>query len=89
MRSIADKIATRTAIPNNSPEVGFVNQTTEPVYKMLSIGATIPGLGPLGQPDRAVPGRDRRRLRLCLPGTQPAPGHGGAGQGLHLAADAA
>ena len=45
MRSIADKIATRTAIPNNSPEVGFVNQTTEPVYKMLSIGATIPGSG--------------------------------------------
>ena len=42
MRSIADKIATRTAIPNNSAEVGFVNQTTEPVYKMLSIGATIP-----------------------------------------------
>jgi conjugative transfer pilus assembly protein TraH len=45
MRSIADKIATRTAIPNNSAEVGFVNQTTEPVYKMLSIGATIPGHG--------------------------------------------
>lgn len=45
MRSIADKIATRAAIPNNSPEVGFVNQTTEPVYKMLSIGATIPGSG--------------------------------------------
>lgn len=45
MRSIADKIATRTAIPNNSTEVGFVNQTTEPVYKMLSIGATIPGSG--------------------------------------------
>jgi conjugative transfer pilus assembly protein TraH len=39
MRSIADKIATRSAIPNNSAEVGFVNQTTEPVYKMLSIGA--------------------------------------------------
>jgi conjugative transfer pilus assembly protein TraH len=45
MRSIASKIASRTAIPNNSPEVGFVNQTTEPVYKMLSIGATIPGSG--------------------------------------------
>ncbi len=45
MRSIADKISTRTAIPNNSPEVGFVNQTTEPIYKMLSIGATIPGSG--------------------------------------------
>jgi conjugative transfer pilus assembly protein TraH len=45
MRSIADKIATRTAIANNSAEVGFVNQTTEPVYKMLSIGASIPGSG--------------------------------------------
>lgn len=45
MRSIADKIASRTPIPNPSPEVGFVNQTSEPVYKMLSIGATIPGSG--------------------------------------------
>ena len=45
MRSIAEKIAARTPIPNNSVEVGFVNQTTEPVYKMLSIGATIPGSG--------------------------------------------
>src|SRR5258706_497652 len=48
MRSIADKIALRTAIPNNSAEVGFVNQTTEPVYKMLSIGSTIPGSGLAG-----------------------------------------
>ena len=45
MRSIAEKIASRTAIPNNSAEVGFVNQTTEPVYKMLSIGTSIPGSG--------------------------------------------
>jgi len=45
MRSIADKIATRTPIPNNSAEVGFVNQTTEPVYRMLSIGTSIPGSG--------------------------------------------
>ncbi|CAM3345815.1 conjugal transfer protein TraH [Paracidovorax anthurii] len=45
MRSIADRIATRTPIPNNSAEVGFVNQTTEPVYKMLSIGTSIPGSG--------------------------------------------
>lgn len=45
MRSIAEKIATRAAIPNNSAEVGFVNQTTEPVYKMLSIGTSIPGSG--------------------------------------------
>ena len=45
MRSIANKIATRTPIPNNSAEVGFVNQTTEPVYKMLSVGSSIPGSG--------------------------------------------
>ncbi len=45
MRSIADKITTRKPIPNNSAEVGFVNQTTEPVYKMLSIGTSIPGSG--------------------------------------------
>jgi conjugative transfer pilus assembly protein TraH len=45
MRSIADKIAARIPIPNNSAEVGFVNQTTEPVYKMLSVGSAIPGSG--------------------------------------------
>ncbi|MBW3510585.1 conjugal transfer protein TraH [Janthinobacterium sp. NKUCC06_STL] len=42
MRSIAYKIETRTPIPNMSPEVGFVNQTSEPVYRMLSIGASFP-----------------------------------------------
>jgi conjugative transfer pilus assembly protein TraH len=42
MRSIADKILTRTPIPNNSPEIGFVNQTTEPVYRMLSITTVVP-----------------------------------------------
>ena len=45
MQNIASNIATRTPIQNNSAEVGFVNQTTEPVYKMLSIGSTIPGSG--------------------------------------------
>jgi len=45
MRYIADKIASRKAIPNDSAEVGFVNQTSEPVYRMLSIGSTIPGSG--------------------------------------------
>lgn len=42
MRSIAEKIQSRTPIPNMSPEVGFVNQTSEPVYRMLSIGASFP-----------------------------------------------
>ena len=45
MRSISDKIKTRTAIPNPSAEFGFINQTTEPVYKMLSIGNTTPWTG--------------------------------------------
>lgn len=45
MRSIADKIASRTPIPNPSAEIGFVNQVSEPIYKMLSIGSTIPGSG--------------------------------------------
>ena len=45
MRSIADKIATRTAIPNNSPEVGFVEPDHRAHLQMLSIGATIPGSG--------------------------------------------
>jgi conjugative transfer pilus assembly protein TraH len=45
MRSIASSIASRSPIPDNSPEVGFVNMTTEPVYKMLSVGSTIPGSG--------------------------------------------
>lgn len=43
MVSIVDKIRSRQPIPNPSAEVGFVNQTTEPVYRMLSIGSTIPG----------------------------------------------
>lgn len=39
MRSISDKILSRSPIPNDSPEVGFVNQTTEPVYRMLSVAS--------------------------------------------------
>ncbi|MES2260621.1 MAG: conjugal transfer protein TraH [Pseudomonadota bacterium] len=42
MRSIANKILTRTPLLNNSAEVGFVNQTTEPVYRMLSVATSIP-----------------------------------------------
>jgi conjugative transfer pilus assembly protein TraH len=43
MRSISDKIASRTPIPNDSPEVGFVNRTSEPVWRMMSVGNTLPG----------------------------------------------
>jgi len=45
MISIATKIQDRTPIPNPSPEIGFVNQTSLPVWKMMSIGSTIPSLG--------------------------------------------
>jgi len=45
MRLISDNIRTRTAIPNNSIAVGFVNSTSIPVWRMLSIGNTIPGSG--------------------------------------------
>ena len=45
MRLISTNIQTRTAIPNNSLAVGFVNSTSIPVWRMLSIGNTIPGSG--------------------------------------------
>ena len=45
MQLISDNIRTRTAIPNNSAVVGFVNSTSIPVWRMLSIGNTIPGSG--------------------------------------------
>ena len=45
MYSISSKIANRTPIPNDSPEVGFVNNTAAPVYRMLAVGNTIPGSG--------------------------------------------
>ena len=45
MRTISDNIRTRTPIANNSNAVGFVNTTSIPVWRMLSIGNTIPGSG--------------------------------------------
>jgi conjugative transfer pilus assembly protein TraH len=45
MQLISDNIRTRTAIPNNSAAVGFVNSTSIPVWRMLSIGNTIQGSG--------------------------------------------
>ena len=45
MRLISDNIRTRTAIPNNTTAVGFVNSTSLPVWRMLSVGNTIPGSG--------------------------------------------
>jgi conjugative transfer pilus assembly protein TraH len=45
LRLISDNIRTRTAIANNSIAVGFVNSTSLPVWRMLSVGNTIPGSG--------------------------------------------
>lgn len=45
MRSIAQHIAERQPFAPSSPEIGFVNQTSEPVYRMLSIGTSIPKSG--------------------------------------------
>ena len=45
MRTISDNIKARTAIPNNSVAIGFVNSTSIPVWRMLSVGSTIPGSG--------------------------------------------
>jgi conjugative transfer pilus assembly protein TraH len=84
MRSIADKIATRTADPQQLAR-GRLRQPDHRAGLQDAVDRRDhPGLGPVGQPDRPVPRRDRRRLRLRLPGAQPARRHGGAGQGLHL-----
>jgi conjugative transfer pilus assembly protein TraH len=45
MRVISDHIRDRTAIPNNTNAVGFVNSTSLPIWRMLSIGNSIPGSG--------------------------------------------
>lgn len=42
MRSIARHIADRQPFAEPSAEIGFVNQTSEPVYRMLSIGTSLP-----------------------------------------------
>lgn len=64
MRSIAEKITTRTrAIPNNSTEVGFVDfrlpsrSLQDALHRHQH-----PGVGFVRQSDRPVPRRDRRRL---------------------------
>ena len=41
LRRLSDNIATRTA--QSAADIGFVNSTTEPVYRMLSIANAVPG----------------------------------------------
>ena len=38
---MSDNIATRT--PQSSTDIGFINNTTEPVYKMLAVANAVPG----------------------------------------------
>lgn len=45
MMEILNAIQTRTAVPNNSLAVGFIQRTSLPVLKMLSIGSAIPNSG--------------------------------------------
>ena len=45
MRTMSHHIKTRSQIPNNTIAVGFVNSTSIPVWRMLSVGNTIPGSG--------------------------------------------
>src|SRR3970282_490830 len=41
LRRMSDNIATRT--PQTAADIGFINNTTEPVYKMLAVANAIPG----------------------------------------------
>lgn len=45
MRQISQHIQDRTPIPNNSEVVAFVSTTSEPVYRMMSIGNTNATIG--------------------------------------------
>jgi conjugative transfer pilus assembly protein TraH len=41
LRRMSDNIATRTA--QTAADIGFINNTTEPVYKMLAVANAVPG----------------------------------------------
>ena len=41
LRKISDNIATRS--PQTAADIGFINNTSEPVYKMLAVANAIPG----------------------------------------------
>jgi conjugative transfer pilus assembly protein TraH len=45
MRDISSHIQSRTPIPNNTTAIGFINSTSIPVWRMLSVGNSIPGSG--------------------------------------------
>jgi conjugative transfer pilus assembly protein TraH len=41
LRKISDNIATRS--PQTAADIGFINNTSEPVYKMLAVANAVPG----------------------------------------------
>jgi conjugative transfer pilus assembly protein TraH len=41
LHRMSDHIATRT--PQTAADIGFINNTTEPVYKMLAVANAVPG----------------------------------------------
>jgi len=41
LRRMSDNIATRS--PQTSADIGFINNTTEPIYKMLAVANAVPG----------------------------------------------
>lgn len=43
LRRLSDNIATRS--PQTAADIGFINQTTEPVYKLLAVANAVPGSG--------------------------------------------
>ena len=88
MRSIASKIASRTAIPNNSPEVGSSIRRPSPSTR-CSRSAPRSRFGTGRQPHQPVSRRDSRRLRVCLSRSEPSAGNGRTGQGLQSPASAA
>lgn len=43
LRRLSDNIATRS--PQSAADIGFINTTSEPVYKMLAVANAVPGSG--------------------------------------------
>ena len=43
LRKLSENIATRS--PQSPADIGFINNTTEPVYKMLAVANAVPGSG--------------------------------------------
>jgi conjugative transfer pilus assembly protein TraH len=44
LRRMSDNIVTRS--PQTAADIGFINNTTEPVYRMLAVANAVPGSAP-------------------------------------------